>query len=79
MAHLSHSFEDVSYHGSPSYHCEFCDCWKQSVEASLPCPKADEILSRREKEKEIQEKYEYQRMLAERERFEYLHAKYGNL
>ena len=76
-SHPSHSWQDVSHHGSPFYACEYCHVYNwNEPESSLPCPKAEERL-REKAEKEAQEElWEYQRLKAAHERWEYLKAKY---
>lgn len=84
----THSWVDVSHHGSPLYVCEFCDVYKdnvygdgpdptQKVTASPICTRRDVVLKQRAIYKEQNERSEYRRMLAEKERFEYLKHKYG--
>ncbi len=72
----SHRWDDVSYHGSPIWQCDFCNIYK-STSSSDYCPKAVEFRKREAKEAENKERWEYERMKAERERFAYLEAKYG--
>lgn len=84
----THSWIDVSYHGSPWYKCEYCGVDKddvygagpdprREVSASPTCSKRKEVLKIREIERVRLEKLEYEKLLKERQRFEYLHAKYG--
>ncbi len=75
-AETQHRWSDVSYHGSPIYVCDFCGGEERRVRDS-PCPKAAEKLAAERAATEQKEKWEYQRMLRERERFEELHRKYG--
>lgn len=71
-----HRWSDHSYHGSPDYVCDFCGGDEYKVRDS-PCPKAAECLAVERAEAEQKEKWEYQKMLRDRERFEELHRKYG--
>lgn len=84
----THSWIDVSRHGSPIEHCEYCDVHKWDVygagpnpqdyaKASPVCPKRKKVLARRRKAKAEEERAEYQRLLKAKKRFEYLHKKYG--
>ncbi len=77
IEHSSHSLEDVSYHGSAIYRCEYCDKGLYDKEIVDECPKAADAKAWRLKDVECREKNEYQRMLAEKQRFEYLKEKYG--
>lgn len=76
--HPSHSWEDVSYHGSPDYECRYCSCTDYGREADLPCPKAETALKREAQIKEDNERAEYAQMKAKIERYLYLDGKYGN-
>jgi hypothetical protein len=79
QAHESHEWEDQSYHGSPLYYCEFCNVYMRDyARSSLPCPERERVLAQRAARLEAEERSEYQRILAERERFNYLHSKYGS-
>lgn len=76
-SHESHQWDDESYHGSPLYYCQFCRCFEGYPEAQKPCPDRDRILAQRAAQQEADERGEYRRMVEARQRFEYLHAKYG--
>lgn len=74
-----HEWEDVSHHGSPFYACKFCDMYQ--YQCTLPdlmvCKNARRRRAEIAAQKERDERYEYERMLAERRRFEELEKKYG--
>lgn len=74
-----HSWDDVSHHGGPLYQCEYCGVYRFTLKGPPypPCPKASQVLIRRRLEQEQKERGEYERMLAERRRFDELHEKYG--
>ncbi len=74
---FKHDFDDVSYHGSPIWQCLYCGVYKNDKGRTDYCPKAEEVLKRKAKEKESAERYEYERLKKERERFAYLEAKFG--
>lgn len=76
---LPHSWEDVSYHGSPLYECRYCGVMQYKVRDDPDlayCPRAAECLAREAAAAERAERSEYERMRAERERWEYLRKKY---
>lgn len=75
--HKSHRMDDVSYHGSPDYECDFCHVSERDPRISDPCEKAAECLAREAAAEEARERAEYAKLLAERKRFEHLHDKYG--
>lgn len=75
--HDSHIWEDVSHHGSPDYQCKCCDVMHYQHGAKYQCPKRVEYDRKQAEKKEQEERYEYARMVAARERWDYLHAKYG--
>lgn len=73
---MNHEWEDVSYHGSALYQCEFCGIYKyQSKDDN--CPKAKICLKQKAEKEEREERWEYERMLKKIERFKFLHNKYG--
>lgn len=76
--HDSHRWEDISHHGSPYYQCAFCDSHDHEAAASLPCVKVEECLRKEAQKLEEEERYEYLRLKAARERWDYLHAKFGD-
>lgn len=71
----NHKWIDVSYHGSPIWQCDYCDCYRR--EAQDHCPKAKECIEKERKEQERKEWYEYCDIMKKKERFEYLHSKFG--
>lgn len=76
----AHRWEDTSYHGSPIWECDFCGCSKSDVlhgKVSAHCPKASEKLQAEYEAVQIAERNEYERMKRERERWVYLHGKFG--
>lgn len=73
-----HRFDDVSYHGSPVWICNFCHVNKRDTAPDEPCPKALDFLAREARDRELAEQAEYARLKAARDRFEYLEKKYGN-
>jgi len=74
--HCSHRWLDTSYHGSPSYECDFCGVYEYKKEAKEPCPKAEECLKKEARKKEIDDYWEYCKMRREKEKFDQLHAKF---
>lgn len=77
--HESHRWEDVSYHGSPTYQCDFCQCYQYETKASLKqCPNAEECLEKEREKKDLDEFHEYQNLKKQRERWEYLKNKFGD-
>lgn len=72
-----HYWEDVSYHGSPIYQCMACGCNEWDKNKPQFCPEGEEYAKRKRLELELKEKSEYRRLLEQKQRFEYLDAKYG--
>lgn len=80
MSQFKHDYQDESRHGSPFWVCKWCDRLKDDIKRSGDpdfCPKAEEGLAREAQRQESAERAEYQRMKAERQRWAYLHSKYG--
>ncbi len=75
----NHQWEDLSYHGSPDYYCRFCNCYIRSKEADQPCPKALERLKEEQLRKEEDEWWEYKKLKAQHDRYEYLKDKYEDM
>jgi hypothetical protein len=75
---MNHEYEDVSYHGSPTWECRFCGVHKQYGKDMGSCSKAEKILAKEAAKKEQEEFYEYKRLKAAEERYEYLKEKFGN-
>ncbi len=69
----SHRWDDISYHGSPTYQCELCHVYEYEDGANKFCPKLAEKAQQQEKA----ERAEFDRYIREQERIEYLKDKYG--
>jgi hypothetical protein len=72
----SHRWEDVSYHGSPTYQCSLCNTYEYDKAAKRFCPKLAETLEREAEQQEKAERAEYDRYIREAERIQYLKSKY---
>lgn len=77
--HESHHWEDVSYHGSPFYQCEYCRIMEWDEKAKEPCPKREEALKRKAEEKERKERLEWEELKRTVARHRYLIEKFGPL
>lgn len=71
---LRSALGDESHHGSLFWVCRFCDTPKYRAEPD--CPKAEECLGRESHRKEMAERYEYENLKRQHDRWEYLRDKY---
>jgi hypothetical protein len=74
-----HTWDDVSYHGSPDYECTWCGAQKWRKSHTDVCPKCVPHILRVIAERELKERGELRRFLEEDRRKQHLLDKYGDI
>lgn len=78
---MKHSYYDASYHGSPTWTCEYCyeDKRINEQQGIVECPGADDAMMKKALKYDAAERREYVALIERRKREMYLINRFGEL